>query len=152
MYLSQVLKKYSDKKCILFVDMDGVIADFSVGDADHFLEKRPLLTSIQKLQKIATFPNIELHILSVCGKDKNIQEKNQWLDQYAPFFLSQNRHILSKESTKKHTMDLKKEFIASVFENSDKQIIIIDDDPNLLKEYDKMNLNLILLKDTVLID
>ena len=63
MHLKELLAKYQDKKCIIFVDMDGVIADYDVGDADHFLDKRPLLTSIRKLKEISTFPNIELHIL-----------------------------------------------------------------------------------------
>lgn len=151
MHLKELLAKYQDKKCIMFVDMDGVIADYDVGDADHFLDKRPLLTSIQKLKEISTFPNIELHILSVCRKDKNIEEKEKWLDRYAPFFTPEHRHILSKETYSKHTIELKKEFVSS-FIKRDEVIIIIDDDPLLLREYQNMDANLVLLKDTVLVD
>ena len=62
MFLENFLNKYNNKNIKLFVDMDGVIADYDVGKASKYDQKRPLLTSISKLEKISKKDNIELYI------------------------------------------------------------------------------------------
>lgn len=47
MYLKEYLEKYKDKKVKLFVDMDGVIADYEFGVAKDYDTKRPLMDSIK---------------------------------------------------------------------------------------------------------
>ena len=49
MYLREFLKQFKDKKIIIYVDMDGVIADYEVGRPMDFDKKRPLYSSISKL-------------------------------------------------------------------------------------------------------
>ena len=78
MYIKEVLKKYKNIK--LFIDMDGVIADYEFGNAENFDKKRPLFDSIKKLEEISKMTNIELYILSITRNDIGIKEKNIWLD------------------------------------------------------------------------
>ena len=89
----------SEKELVIFVDMDGVISSYDVGKPLDFLNKRPLKENINKLEKINELPNIELYILSICRKNFQIEEKNIWLDKYAPFFKRENRIIISKQET-----------------------------------------------------
>ena len=97
MFLKEFLSKYKDCDVALYVDMDGVIADYDVGIASNYDQKRPLYTSIKKLEEISLLHNVELHILSITRMTIGREEKNIWLDEYAPFFKIENRHIISRE-------------------------------------------------------
>ncbi len=150
MYIDDVLEQYKDKKIKLFVDMDGVIADYEVGLAHDYDKKRPLKSNIKKLKEISENPNIEMNILSVTRYDKGFEEKNIWLDKYAPFFQKKNRNIISRESNGfEKSSILKANFIKGIKRN--KIIIIIDDDPLVLKRIHKENEDVVLLKDTALV-
>ena len=58
MYLKEVLKQFGDKKIKLFVDMDGVVADYIFGSAQDYDKKRPLYDNIDKLEIISKMPNV----------------------------------------------------------------------------------------------
>ena len=150
MYIDDVLEQYKDKKIKMFVDMDGVIADYEVGLARDYDKKRPLKSNIKKLKEISENPNIEMNILSVTRYDRGFEEKNIWLDKFAPFFEKKNRNILSRESNEfEKSSILKANFVKNLKRN--KVIIIIDDDPIVLKRIRKMNEDVVLLKDTALV-
>ena len=150
MYIDDVLEQYKDKKIKLFVDMDGVIADYEVGLARDYDKKRPLKSNIKKLKEISENPNIEMNILSVTRHDKGFEEKNIWLDEFAPFFPKKNRNIISRESNGfEKSSILKANFVKDLKRN--KVIIIIDDDPIVLKRIKKTNEDVVLLKDTALV-
>jgi len=150
MYIDDVLEQYKNKKIRLFVDMDGVIADYDVGLAFDFDKKRPLKSNIKKLKEIAENPNIEMNILSVTRYDRGFEEKNVWLDKYAPFFEKKHRNIISRESNEfEKSSILKANFLKDVKRN--KIIIVIDDDPIVLKRIRKLNEDVVLLKDTALV-
>lgn len=152
MYLKDFIDQYNGKNIKLFVDMDGVIADYDVGNACGYDKKRPLISSISKLESISNLDNIELYILSVTRKDEGIEQKNFWLNKYAPFFKNENRIILSKESNEGYSSkQLKANYIKNVI-REDGVIMVIDDDPEIIKEIRKENSDVILLKDTVLVD
>ena len=151
-YLKKYLEKYKDKKIKLFVDMDGVIADYIFEEAKDFDKKRPLYDSINKLKFIGEMPNIELFILSATKETEGINQKHWWLDKYAPFFKKENRVIISREeNSMAESASLKANFIKR-YKRDDSVIIVIDDDPKNLKEIRKLNEDIILLKDTVLVD
>lgn len=150
MYLKEFIKQYNDKKIKLFIDMDGVIADYDFGSAKRFDKKRPLYDSIKKLEVISKMENIELYILSVTRLNIGINEKNIWLDKYVDFIKKENRIILSKEGQSLSSAQLKSEYLNSI--KIEDTIIVIDDDPRVLKEINKTNEKIILLKDTVLVD
>ena len=65
MYIKKYLEQFKDERVKLFVDMDGVIADYIFGVPKDFDQKRPLFDSIKKLEEISKMPNIEMYIFSV---------------------------------------------------------------------------------------
>ena len=152
MYLENFLEQYQDKKVKMFVDMDGVIADFNFGKACDYDKKRPLYSSINKLENISKKDNVDLYIFSATRMNKGYDEKQYWLDKYAPFFKKENRVIISRE---KHdfleSSELKADYMKNV-ERAGSVLIVIDDDPKNLKAIRKLNDDVVLLKDTALID
>lgn len=152
MYLKNYLKQYKNKKIKLLVDMDGVIADYVFGSAKDYDKKRPLKASIRKLEKISEMPNVELYIFSATRKDEGIEQKHWWLDTYAPFFKRENRIIISRESNNmEESASLKANYLKEL-KRDDSIIMVIEDDPKNMKEINKLNEDVILLKDTVLVD
>lgn len=152
MYLKEVIEKYNGKNIKMFVDMDGVIADYDVGKPYGYDTKRPLISSISKLETVSKLENVELYIMSVTRKDEGIEQKNYWLDKYAPFFKKENRNILSRESNDCiQAKELKANYIKKLARDNS-IIIVIDDDPEVIKEIKQKNPDVVLLKDTVLVD
>ena len=72
---------------------DGVIADFDVGNPKDYDKKRPLKDSITKLEEISKMLNVNMYILSITRMSSGIEEKNNWLDKFAPFFKKENSYI-----------------------------------------------------------
>ena len=152
MYLKNYLRQYKNKKIKLLVDMDGVIADYEFGSARDYDKKRPLMASIRKLEKISEMPNVELYIFSATRKDEGIEQKHWWLDTYAPFFKKENRIIISRESNNmEESASLKANYLKDL-KRDDSIIMVIEDDPKNMKEINKLNEYVILLKDTILVD
>lgn len=152
MYLKEYLEQFKDSKVKLFVDMDGVIVDYIYGEAKDYHKKRPLYDSIRKLENISKMPNIELYIFSATRKTEGIDQKHLWLDTYAPFFKKENRIIISREDNNMIESAILKANFLKEYERDNSVIIVIDDDPKNLKEIEKLNNDIILLKDTVLVD
>jgi hypothetical protein len=152
MYLKEYLDRYKDKKIKLFVDMDGVIADYEFGAAKEYDKKRPLYDSIKKLEEISKMDNIKLYIFSATRYSKGLEEKNWWLDKYAPFFEKENRIIISREAFSMEKSAILKAKYLKDLKRDDSLLMVIDDDPRNLKEIHELNSDVILLKDTVLID
>ena len=152
MYLKEYLEKYNNKKVKLFVDMDGVIVDYDFGEPRDYDKKRPLYDSIKKLEIISEMPNIELFIFSATRMNEGFDQKQQWLDKYAPFFKKENRIIISREANNMTpSAELKAKFLKN-YERDNSVLIVIDDDPRNLKDIRNLNEDVILLKDTVLVD
>lgn len=152
MYLKDYLQQYDNKKVKMYVDMDGVIADYIVGDAANFDKKRPLFTTINKLEEISKMKNVELFILSISRMDEGVTQKNEWLDKYAPFFKKENRVIIPRESNDfKSSSELKSTYVKDL-ERDDSVVVVVDDDPRILFAIKDMCPDVVLLKDTVLVD
>ena len=146
-----IQKQTKNKKTRIYVDMVGVIASYNIGKPYDFENKRPLTTNIKTLSKINNLENTELFILSICKKDSQIKEKNNWLDKYAPFFQKDNRIIISKESNPNlSSKELKLNYLKSL--KTDNQIILIDDDNEIIKTIKDNAKNIILYQDSELTD
>ena len=152
MFIKEYLENYQDKKVKLFVDMDGVIADYNVGVPRDYDKKRPLYDSIKKLEEVSKMQNIELYILSITREDEGYEQKQWWLDTYASFFPKENRIIISRESNGMTESFVLKANYFKDYPRDDSILILIDDDPRVLKEIKKTSEDIILLKDTVLVD
>lgn len=152
MYLKEYLKQFGNKKIKLFVDMDGVVADYIFGSAKDYDKKRPLYDNIDKLEEVSKMPNIEMFIFSATRYSSGFAQKNWWLDKYAPFFKKENRIIISREANNMtDSSTLKAEYLAKI-ERDGSVLILIDDDPKNLKDVHNLNNDILLLKDTVLVD
>lgn len=152
MFIKDFLKQFGNQKIILFVDMDGVIADYNVGQAKDYNKKRPLISSIKKLEKVSRMKNVEMYILSVTRMNSGIAEKHEWLDKFVPFIKKENRYILSREANDfRLSRDLKTAYIKEV-KKKGSVTVFIDDDPRILDDV-KINIpDVVLLKDTALVD
>ncbi len=152
MFLMDEIKKYGDKRIRLFVDMDGVIADYNVGVPKDYDKKRPLYSSISKLEEVSKLDNVELYILSVTRETIGRKEKNDWLDIYAPFFKRENRIIISREEHNYTNSRILKSRYLKKLKRDDSVIILIDDDPSILRKIMDNNDDIVLYKDTILVD
>lgn len=153
-FLEKIKNEYKDEDVVLFVDMDGVIADYDFGNAKDFHKKRPVRTNINTFLELSKEKNIELCILSVCRTNEQIKEKNVWLDQYASFFKEDKRFVLSKEvydtlSSKEIKANFLKDYIKKKL---GKKIVVVDDDNGILKYYYKVLPEIRLFQDSSIID
>lgn len=143
MYLLEEIKKIIDnnfKKVSIFVDMDGVVADYRFGEGKNiknnklglYLNKRPIYTTINNLKKINEETDCEMFILSSCLYKEQAKEKSLWLDKYMPFIKYENKiFVLSQdfESRKKIKIYRIKEKLDS---NECELAILIDDTHEIL--------------------
>ena len=153
MYLKEELLKLSDKKIRIYLDMDGTIVHYDVGNAEDFHIKRPLMDRINKLKDINnSMDNVELYILSIGHEQRHVDQKNEWLDKYFPEIPKENRAIIIRNlHGQVSSADIKKNYINNL--RTDDKIILIDDDPRILGALNKENKNnAIILKDCVLSD
>ena len=153
MYFYNLMKELASKKDImLFIDMDGVIAAYDIGKNPYdFLNKRPLKNNIEAIRQADTIENVETHILSICRENFQVNDKNTWLDKNAPFFKYENRIIISRESQDwKSAKEIKMEFLRNVV--TDKQIVIVDDDNEILKHIHENYKDIIVMQDSELVD
>ena len=150
--LKSYLEKYQNKKIKLFVDMDGVITEYIFNEARKYDQKRPLYSNIKKLEEISKMKNVELYIFSATRYNEGEEEKHWWLDTFVPFFKKENRIIISREANNMEKSSILKANYLKNYKRDGSIIIVIDDDPRNLKEINKLNEDVILLKDTILED
>lgn len=149
-FIDKLKNEYGNKKMDIFVDMDGVIAEYELNKPLDFKNKRPLYSNINVLRELSLIDNFTLHILSICKRNYQIEEKNEWLDNYAPFFKKENRVIISKESSPLFSSkELKCNYLKQI---NDKEIMVIDDDNGILKYLHEEIKDIILFQDSSLID
>ena len=150
-FYSLIEELVQKQKIRLYVDMDGVIASYDIGKPFDFDKKRPLLTNINLLKRISELEQVELYILSICRKNDQEKEKNDWLDIHAPFFKKENRIILSKERYPGiSSKELKANYLNQV--ECDRQLVLIDDDNQVLFHVRDHVENVILFQDSELVD
>ena len=159
MYFKDYLEKYRDKKINIFIDMDGVVADYDVisynnhkSESNVYLDKRPIKTSINILEEISKMNNVTLNILSVSRKDNQIDGKKKWLRMNMSFIKEENIIIIPRESNGfKASHILKKEFLEK---NTSKEFInfVIDDSHLVLDAICDLNIGIIPLHITSILD
>lgn len=140
--ISKFVIKHKDENIAIFVDMDGVIADYRFGEGENiknnvegtYINKRPIYSTINNLKYIAEKTNLTLYILSSCLYDEQVKEKNEWLDKNAIHFKEENRfYVLPKDFDGRKSMKVDK--LISIMNDRKIDIsIFIDDTHDILFE------------------
>ena len=148
----ETIKKYENKIIDLYVDMDGVIAEYDIGNFNYDMI-RPLQSNINRIKALSD-NNINVKILTICKNNKIIDEKIKWIQKHMPFFDLNKIIFLSKENDKYRDLtskEIKSNFLKSDINNNHVNIII-DDDNEIVKYMVKNNENVIVFQVSSWID
>jgi len=125
------LNDNKDKYIDIYCDMDGVIAEYDIGNFDYKII-RPITYTISILEELNKKDNIDIYILSVCKNNDIVKGKEVWLNKYMSFLKKDNIILISKEKNNLSSKDLKYEYLKK-HKNKDKINILIDDDNEIIK-------------------
>ena len=158
-YFVNYLNNFKDKKVNIYVDMDGVVADYDMlgfeenKDADDvYLNKRAVTTTIKVLEEVNSLNNVNLYILSVSRNENQIPGKVKWLEKNMPFITKEQINILPREGNDfKPAHELKKIFLKGNT-NPDEVNIMIDDSHSVLYTLHRSGINVIPLHITSILD
>lgn len=148
----ETIDKYNDKNIDIYVDMDGVIAEYDIGNFDYDTI-RPLQSNIKRIRELID-DHINVKILTVCKNNKIIDEKIRWIEKYMPFFDLNDVIFISKENEKYgglSSKELKSEFLKLKVDD-DNINIVVDDDNEIVKYLIKNNKNIIVFQVSSWID
>lgn len=144
MFIINEIKKFMQERNIrnlgIFVDMDGVIADYRFGEGKDilanknnvYLKKRPINTIINILEQINRKIDCKMHILSSCYHDEQAIEKNEWLNKYASFFENEKRIIVVSDNFEARKQLKIDKIIETMQKNQYDYVMLIDDTHDIL--------------------
>ncbi len=141
MKFDNYIKDNRDKKINIYFDIDGVIAEYDVGNFDYNTI-RPMKSSIKRIEELIKQNNINVELLSICKNNKVVEEKYVWLKEYMPFFNLDKANLISKEEYPDiSSQELKSKYLKE-HTNSVDINILVDDDPSIIKHVTKYNDNI----------
>ena len=133
MELFDLIESNSDKNIDIYCDMDGVIAEYQIGNFDYNTI-RPIMTTINNLKYLSNKNNISIYILSICKTNNIVNDKIYWINKYMPFINKDSIILLSKEKIhNKESKEIKRDYLENNI-NTNNLNIMIDDDINIIKE------------------
>ena len=146
------INKYRKEDITLFVDMDGVLAEYDIGNFDY-RSIRPLKSNIKRVKELQDL-GVEVKVLTVCKTDSIIEEKKDWFRKYMDFFPLSHVVFLSKEDGKNKGISSKELKSIYLTENVDynKTVVVIDDDNEIVKYLVKNNKEIIVFQSSSWID
>ena len=142
MFFIDELKKIREDnygKISIFIDMDGVVADYRFGEGKNiennvpgtYLNKRPILTAINILKEVNNAFDFDMYILSSCRHDEQAIEKSKWLEKNMPF-IDKKHQLFVVSNTFEDRKMLKINKIKEVINNKYDKAIMIDDTHDIL--------------------
>lgn len=142
MFFIEEIKKIKEdcsNKIAIFVDMDGVIADYRFGEGENieknvpgtYLNKRAINTSINILKEVNNVFDFDMYILSSCKHDEQAVEKSKWLEKNMPF-IDKKHQLFVISNTFEDRKLLKINKIKEVINNKYDKVIMIDDTHDIL--------------------
>ena len=138
--MKKIIRERNIKKLGIFVDMDGVIADYRFGEGDKiknndknvYLNKRPIKTTINILKNINEQVNCKMHILSSCLFEEQKNEKIEWIGKNVNFVATENIDIVIAKDFE-HRKELKVDKILQIMKmNEYDYAFLIDDTHEIL--------------------
>ena len=146
------IEKNKDKNISIYCDMDGVLAEYDIGNFDYE-SIRPLKSTIKKIEDLYKEDNISIYILSICKNDNIVSDKITWFKKNMPFLKQENIILLSKEYNKYQDISSKEIKSNYLKEHAKNDVnIVIDDDNSVIKYIRKNNEDLIVFQDSSLVD
>ena len=132
----EFLESNKDKEIDIYFDMDGVFAEYDIGNFDYNTI-RPIKSNIKVIEDLYNKYNV--NILSICKTNEIVREKYDWMARYLPFFDKDKMNFISKEViTGVESCDLKSNFLKdNVVEGH--ITILVDDDITVIKKIIKDN-------------
>ena len=122
------IEKNKDKNISIYCDMDGVLAEYDIGNFDYE-SIRPLTSTIKKIEDLYKEDNISIYILSICKTNNIVYDKITWFKKHMPFLKQENIILLSKEDNKYQGISSKEIKSNYLKENAKNDVnIVIDDD------------------------
>ena len=142
MFFLEEIKKVKDNysnKIAIFVDMDGVIADYRFGEGKNiennvpgtYLNKRPIKTAINILSEVYNKFDFDMYILSSCRHAEQAIEKSKWLEKNMSFIDNKHQLFVVSDTFEDRKM-LKINKIKEVMNNKYDKVIMIDDTHDIL--------------------
>lgn len=126
-----------DKIIDIYFDMDGVFAEYDIGNFDY-KTIRPIKTVINIMNNLIK-DGMNVKVLSVCKTNKIVDEKYEWIDKYVPFLNKDDLVFLSKEANPEYeSNELKSNYLKNNI-NKNHVNILIDDDSSVIKKVVKEN-------------
>ena len=139
MKFDKYIEDNKDKNINIYFDMDGVIAEYDIGNFDYSTI-RPINTVITKMKELID-SGYNVEILSICKNNKIVDEKYDWLKDHIPFFNKDKANFLSKEEYEGYeSNELKSKFLKDNANSNDINILV-DDDSQIIKKVVKENEN-----------
>lgn len=148
----ETINNYNDKNIDIYVDMDGVIAEYDIGNFDYNTI-RPLQSNIKRIKELIN-DSINVKILTICKNNKIVDAKIKWIKKYMPFFDLNDVIFISKENEKYNGLsskELKSEFLKLNI-NVNNINIVIDDDNEIIKYLVENHKNIIVFQVSSWID
>lgn len=130
MIFRDYIENNKDKIIDVYFDMDGVFAEYQVGNFDYSTI-RPIKSTIKVMNDLIN-EGINVKVLSICKTNKIREDKYVWIDKYAPFLDRDNLIFLSKEDNPEYkSEELKSNYLKDNV-NKDHITILIDDDSRII--------------------
>ena len=136
--LKKIQNNFAGKIAIL-IDMDGVVADYRFGEGKNiennvpgtYLNKRPILTTINILKEVNNAFDFDMYILSSCRHDEQAIEKSKWLEKNIPF-IDEKHQLFVVSNTFEDRKMLKINKIKEIMVTKYDKVIMIDDTHDIL--------------------
>ena len=127
----------------LFVDMDGTVVEYNIfqdgtvttESKGLFVDNRPVMPIINKLEEINKIENIDIYILTLSRSKIIEKEKKIWLKKHMPFVKEENYIILIRENGDYNSENRNYVKVNKMKEKEDKYdyLMLLDDDHNILR-------------------
>ena len=130
MIFRDYIENNKNKIIDVYFDMDGVFAEYQVGNFDYSTI-RPIKSTIKVMNDLIN-EGINVKVLSICKTNKIREDKYVWIDKYASFLDRDNLIFLSKEDNPEYkSEELKSNYLKDNV-NKDHITILIDDDSRII--------------------
>ena len=128
-----------DKGIDVYFDMDGVFAEFDLGNFDYDTI-RPIKSIIEIMKELIE-RGINVKIVSICRTNNIVDQKYVWIDRNVPFFDKNNIFFISKEKEENvgfESNELKSNFLKEHIDEN-RVNIEVDDDIVVIRKIQKDN-------------